>query len=111
MTDAIQVFTTVNSRDAAETIARGLVEAHLAACTQIVGPIQSTYWWQGEVVRDEEYLILIKTRHDLYGQVEEWIKAHHPYTVPEILAVPVTAGNPDYLRWLDASVQRPTAQA
>ena len=85
----------------AQAIARALVEKRLAACVQIIGPITSTYWWQGEIETAEEWLCLIKTRADLFEQVEAAIKEVHPYDVPEILAVPVVAGSEDYLAWLD----------
>lgn len=100
MTDAMQVFTTVDSTDAANAIARVLVERRLAACVQILGPIQSTYWWEGKVESAEEWLCLIKTVADAYTDVEQAIRENHPYDVPEILAVPVTAGHSGYLAWI-----------
>jgi periplasmic divalent cation tolerance protein len=65
----------------------------------------STYWWQEEIEESEEWLCLMKSRKDLYGQLEEAVKGAHPYEVPEILAVPVVAGNPGYLEWLDSEVK------
>jgi periplasmic divalent cation tolerance protein len=81
-------------------MAKALVEKRLAGCVQIVGPITSTYWWQGEVEMADEWLCLIKSRRDIYPQLEAAIQAIHPYDTPEILATPVAAGNPDYLQWL-----------
>ena len=100
MTDAIQVFTTTGSRDQAQQIAQGLIEARLAACVQVSGPITSTYRWQGQVESADEFLCVIKTDQAHYAAVEETIRRLHSYEVPEILAVPVIAGNPAYLKWL-----------
>ncbi|MGA2256684.1 MAG: divalent-cation tolerance protein CutA [Thermoguttaceae bacterium] len=98
----IQVVTTTALREEAERIARELVEAHLAACAQIVGPIISTYRWQGKIETCEEWQCWAKTRGELFARVEEAIRRIHPYEVPEILAVPVVAGSSRYLAWLDA---------
>ncbi len=103
----IQIFTTVDDRDRAEFLAQGLVDAHLAGCVQILGPMRSVYWWQGKRETAQEYLLLIKTRADLYPRVEAWLQQHHPYTVPEILAVPVQAGLPAYLQWLESVLTKP----
>jgi len=101
MTETVQVVTTTETKSDAQAIARAVVEKRLAACVQIIGPITSTYWWQGEIETAEEWLCLIKTRADLFEQLEAAIKEVHPYDVPEILAVPVVAGSEDYLAWLD----------
>jgi periplasmic divalent cation tolerance protein len=104
-TQFIQVLTTVDSKDAAQRIARGLVEQQLAGCVQVIGPISSTYRWQGQIEIDEEWLCLIKTRAEMYGDVEATIRALHSYDEPEILAVPVTEGSEGYLHWLGEQVQ------
>ena len=104
MKRTIQVLTTAETKSDAQAIARAVVEKRLAACVQIIGPITSTYWWQGEVETAEEWLCLIKTRADLYEQLEAAIREVHPYDVPEILAVPVVAGSKDYLGWLDSEL-------
>lgn len=100
--DAIQVMTAVDSREAAENISQRLLEARLAACVQIIGPVSSRYWWQGKIEQAEEWLCLAKTRAGLYAQVEAAIQAAHPYENPEVLAVPVSAGSAAYLEWLSA---------
>lgn len=97
----IQVFCTMPSRSGAESMARQLVASRLAACVQVLGPLASTYRWQGTVENAEEWLCLIKSREDLYSRVESAILDGHPYEVPEIIAVPITAGNADYLNWLE----------
>ena len=101
----IQVVTTTALREEAERIARELVEARLAACVQIVGPIISTYRWQGKIEAGEEWQCWAKTRGELFARVEEAIRRIHPYEVPEILAVPVVAGSANYLAWLDAETR------
>ena len=98
----IQVMTTVDDADGAQDIANALVGARLAACVQVVGPITSTYWWQGEINSAQEWLCLAKTRADLYPQVEAAIRAAHSYDIPEILALPVVAGSNSYLGWVEA---------
>jgi periplasmic divalent cation tolerance protein len=104
MRDYLQVMTTTASQEDAERIAGALVEGHLAACIQIVGPIRSIYRWQGNVETSQEWLCLIKSRQDRYAEIEATIHRLHPYEVPEILAMPITAGSANYLAWLDAQV-------
>lgn len=95
-----QVSTTTDSREAAEALASSAVEARVAACAQVVGPIKSTYWWQGKIDQAEEYLILYKTPNDTVEALQEHILGHHSYDVPEIIRTPITGGNPAYLAWL-----------
>ncbi len=103
LTDFVQVFVTINGREQAETLAQSLVEARLAGCVQVLGPMRSVYRWEGQVEQAEEWLCLIKTRATLYPALEAAIRARHPYEVPEILAVPVSAGLEAYLAWLHAA--------
>jgi periplasmic divalent cation tolerance protein len=104
MTEHIQVFTTTDTRESAEKIATELVNKRLAACTQVIGPLTSSYRWEGQLEKSEEWLCIIKTRMAKYGEVERFIKEIHGYDVPEILALPVVAGNQAYLEWLDREV-------
>jgi periplasmic divalent cation tolerance protein len=104
MATHIQVMTTASSREDAQRIAGALVDRRLAACVQVIGPIASTYRWEGKVTTDEEWLCLAKSRDDLYPALERAILELHPYEVPEILAVPVLAGGAAYLAWLDREV-------
>lgn len=106
MSDYLQVFTTIGSKEEAQRVARALVEQRLAGCVQIVGPIHSTYWWQGQIETAEEYLCLVKASNEVYGELEVAIKEVHPYDTPEILAMPVADGNADYLQWLQKELQR-----
>jgi periplasmic divalent cation tolerance protein len=100
----IQVFCTADQREVADRIARGLVERRLAACVQILGPISSVYRWEGAIESAQEWLIIAKSRSDQYEPLQAAIRELHTYQVPEILAVPVVAGLPDYARWLYDSI-------
>lgn len=100
MTDYIQVVTTMADPAEARRLAELLVEARLAGCVQLVGPMTSVYRWQGKVRTEAETMLLIKSRQDLFPALADFIAAHHPYEVPEILAVPVVAGTQSYLNWL-----------
>ena len=101
-----QVVTTTDSREAAATLAHSAVAARAAACAQVVGPITSTYWWTGKIETAEEWQVIFKTTLDRYAALEEHIRAHHSYDVPEILCTPVVAGNPAYLDWLVAQTRQ-----
>ena len=100
MEEYIQVFTTTEKKEDAEKIAKTLLEKRLAGCVQIVGPIESTYWWKGNVETAEEWLLFIKTRKNLYEELEKAVKEIHPYETPEIIAMPIVTGSKDYLEWL-----------
>lgn len=105
MAKYIQVVTTVASKAEGERIALALLEKRLVGCVQIVGPIESLYWWRGKIEQSQEWLCVAKTERKLFAQVEETIKALHSYEVPEILVVPIVEGSRDYLRWLEEQLQ------
>jgi periplasmic divalent cation tolerance protein len=105
MSEFIQVVTTAGSREEAQRLADVLVDARLAACVQVVGPIASTYWWQNKRETAEEWQCIAKTASRLYAEVEAAIKAHHSYTTPEILALPIVAGSAAYLEWLKSELK------
>jgi len=107
MTKYIQVLTTTATKSAAQAIATAVVGKRLAACAQVIGPITSTYWWQGKIETAEEWLCVMKSRQDLYQELEKAIRQVHPYEVPEILAVPVVQGSQDYLEWMDRELAKP----
>lgn len=104
MREYIQVITTIDRKDAAEKIAGEVLQRRLAACFQILGPVVSRYWWKGEIEEAEEWLCVMKSTVDLYGELERTIRELHPYEVAEILALPVMEGNPDYLEWIGREV-------
>jgi periplasmic divalent cation tolerance protein len=101
-----QVSTTTDSLDAAAELTRTAVEARLAACGQVVGPITSTYWWDGKVEQAQEWLVLFKTAADRSAALAEHIRAHHSYDVPEVITIPIVGGNPAYLNWLHQETRR-----
>jgi periplasmic divalent cation tolerance protein len=107
MTDTIVILVTAGSEAEAETIARALVEERLAACVNILSPIRSIYRWQGKVVDDREWLLVIKTQTERFAAVEAKVKALHSYQVPEVIALPIVAGAEGYLHWLRESVSEP----
>ena len=98
------VLTTADSSELAERLARGLVERRLAACVNVVGPVRSVYRWQGEVVCDEERLLVIKTSALRLPALTEAIRELHTYEVPEVLALAVESGDRGYLDWLAGCV-------
>lgn len=100
----IQVTTTTKKKEDAEKIAISLVERKIAACAQIAGPIISIYRWKGKIETAEEWQCVIKSRKNLYDEIEKAIRAVHTYEVPEIIAVPIVAGSVDYLEWIDGEL-------
>jgi len=104
--DIIQVFTTTEKKEDAERIAKSLIDAKLAACVQIMGPIESTYRWKGKIEKSAEWFCFIKSTKKLYPDLESAIKKEHPYEVPEIIAVPVSGGSAEYLDWLKDQVKK-----
>lgn len=95
-----QVSTTTDSQDAATELARSAVEARVAACGQVVGPIDSVFWWQGKVDNATEWLVLFKTAADRCDALVEHVRSRHSYDVPEIIVTPITGGYRAYLAWV-----------
>ncbi len=83
-----------------ETIARALVQEKLAACVNIVKPVTSVFSWKDKLCKEQEVLLIIKTRRSLFRRAEARIKSLHSYEVPEIIAIPIVTGSGAYLRWL-----------
>ncbi|BAZ46683.1 divalent cation tolerance protein [Chondrocystis sp. NIES-4102] len=98
------VLVTVNSYLQAENIARNLLGDKLAACINIF-PVTSLYIWEGEMNKDEEYQLIIKTNINQFDKLVERIKTLHTYEVPEIIALPIIAGSQSYLNWLQTSLK------
>ena len=105
MTGPLVALSTVATAEAAERIARSLVEKGLAACVNVVPGLVSFYRWQGRVERDPEVLLVIKTRSERFEELKAALLAEHPYDLPELVAVPIAAGHQPYLEWLEASVR------
>ncbi|MBV8648564.1 divalent-cation tolerance protein CutA [Paludibacterium sp.] len=101
---ALLVFCNVPDRAVADRIAEQLVAAQLAACVNVLAPCQSVYRWQGRIEKAEEVPLLIKTTADAYPQLEQRLRALHPYQVPEIIACDIAAGLPEYLTWVAEQV-------
>jgi periplasmic divalent cation tolerance protein len=100
----LQIITTTATAEDARRIGRELVERRLAACVQIVGPIESVYRWQGNIETAQEWQCWIKTRGDFYSRVEQTVRELHRYEVPELLTM-VAEGSQDYLDWLRNATQ------
>ena len=92
--------------EAAESLSAALVDGGLAACANIVGSVLSVYRWEGEVQKEPESLLIIKTSQSVFEAFEARVKELHPYDVPEIIAIPVERGSKEYLDWLNSSVLR-----
>jgi periplasmic divalent cation tolerance protein len=96
----LQVQTTTDSRAEAMELAAGAVRARLAACGQVAGPVASTYWWNDEIERAEEWFVFFKLPADRYPDLAAFIAEHHSYDEPEIVATPLVAGSPTFFSWL-----------
>ncbi|WP_326697377.1 divalent-cation tolerance protein CutA [Streptomyces sp. NBC_01754] len=111
MTDAawLTVLTTTDSEDKARRLADGAVEARLAACAQISGPVTSVYRWQGALETAQEWQVLLKTTAPRYDELEAHLLVAHDYDTPEIIATPVVRGSTRYLAWVSAETAPPAA--
>jgi uncharacterized protein involved in tolerance to divalent cations len=105
VTACCMVQTTLDDEDKAEALASALLEQKLAACIQIT-PVQSRYLWRGVFMREKEYLLSIKARAADFDTIAAQIRAQHSYEVPEIIAVPILAGDPAYLDWIAEATER-----
>lgn len=104
VTDVVQVQTTAGSREEAGRIADALLRGRLAACVQVIGPVQSRYWWHGELEAAEEWLCLAKTTSARTEELMEAVRGAHSYETPEIIVTPVLHGSEAYLEWIAAEV-------
>jgi periplasmic divalent cation tolerance protein len=100
MADYVQVSTATETREQAIMLARGANEARLAAGAQIVGPVISVFWHLGEFGQGEEWQAIFKTTRDRYEELEGYLSGNHPWTNPEILAVPIVTGSVGYPEWV-----------
>jgi periplasmic divalent cation tolerance protein len=97
----IVVFITVDSQENAQKIANKLLTERKAACVNVIPAIESHYWWQGQIESAKELLLIVKTRAALIDELIKLVKEIHPYSVPEIIALPIIGGNQDYLQWIE----------
>ena len=102
--ELIELTTTTESAEQAESLARLLVERRLAACVQIAGPIRSIYRWRGEIQVATEYRLTVKSLAGLARRLTDAIREHHPYETPELLTVAIADASPDYAEWLRAQL-------
>ena len=98
-------LSTIDSQDGASSLATGIVAARLAACVNIVPGVTSVYEWQGKIEQTAEYLLVIKTTSDRFEELKAWISRHHPYDCPELVAMEITDGLPDYVEWVMSRVK------
>ncbi len=100
-TACVVVLITVDSPATAQKITDILLAERKAACVNIIPKVESHYWWQGKIESADELLLIVKTRAALLNELIELVKQNHPYTVPEIIAMPIVGGNEDYLQWIE----------
>lgn len=106
MDQFIQVVTATKTKADAEKIAKLLLEEKLAGCVQVVGPMTSYYRWKRNIEEAQEFICFIKTKKELYRELEKKIKEIHPYEIPEIIMIPIEDGNKDYLEWLKGVLKK-----
>ncbi len=102
--DYIVVLITTSSLDEAKSIGSSLIDNKLAACTNIVPSVESIFKWQGKVCNEKESMLIVKTRRNIFNDLQAKIMELHSYEVPEIIALPIIDGNSDYLKWIDSSI-------
>jgi len=102
----VVVFITTGSHESAEMIGRSLLENKMAACVNVIPGVDSSFWWQGKIEKSGECLLVIKTKADKLDELIKLVKQSHKDKVPEIIAMPIIGGNPDYLKWIDESIEK-----
>jgi Uncharacterized protein involved in tolerance to divalent cations len=100
-TSALVVLCTCPNHGVATLLANQLIAARLAACVNLVNPVQSIYLWQGKVEQSEEVQMIIKTRAELFESLRQFIRSHHPYQAPEIIGLPIVVADEEYLSWIE----------
>jgi periplasmic divalent cation tolerance protein len=101
----VVVFITTSSETEARQISDALLTPRKAACVNIIPTVNSSFWWQGKLESAAESLLMVKTKASLVDEVVALVKENHSYTVPEIIALPIIGGNPDYLEWIEKAVK------
>ena len=98
-------FITVPNLEEGKRLARVFLEERVAACVNIIPQVTSLYWWEGAIQEDPELLLVVKTSQDKLERLMELVRSHHPYQVAEVVSLPIEAGNPPYLQWLEDSLR------
>jgi periplasmic divalent cation tolerance protein len=111
MTDKIVVFSTCGSEADAERIARHLVDSRLAACVNVIAPVRSFYRWKGAIEDSTEWLLIIKSARSLFDSLSAALETAHSCELPEVLALAVVEGSPNYLAWLEGELKSPGTDA
>ena len=101
----IVVLVTASNKKEATRIAQGLVKNKLAACVNIIGKIESLFWWQGKASRAKEALLMVKSQKKMLPKIIKLVRSLHSYDCPEIIALPIIGGDKNYLDWIDESVR------
>ncbi len=96
----IFVYVTCGDRTEAMNVGKAVVESRLAACANIIDGMERIYWWNDQLQVEKETILIMKSRRDLFPELTEKVKSVHSYEVPCIVALPIAAGNEDYLQWL-----------
>lgn len=96
----LHVQTTTDSRAEAMELAAEAVQARLAACAQVAGPVASTFWWEDDIERAEEWIVMLKLPAERYAELADFLIERHSYDEPEIIATPIVAGSAGYLNWI-----------
>ncbi|MFN8577205.1 MAG: divalent-cation tolerance protein CutA [Candidatus Sericytochromatia bacterium] len=98
----MKVILCTTPKDKSEDMAQILLEEKLVSCVNIIPAIRSIYWWNGQIQKDTEDLLIIKTKDDLVNELIEKVKEVHPYDIPEVISLNVEDGNNDYIKWIDS---------
>lgn len=104
MSERLVVLMTAGSQEEADRIANALITKMLAACVNVLPGVTSVYRWEGEVQRDQEWLLVAKSKRDVLDDLVQCVQAIHSYDLPEVIALPVVGGSEAYLRWVDSEV-------
>jgi periplasmic divalent cation tolerance protein len=105
MTDKIVVLSTCASAEEAERLARRVIDDRLAACVNVLSPVRSFYRWKGEIEDSAEWLLIIKSTRDKFDGLRAALESAHTYEVPEVIAIPIVEGSPNYLSWIERELQ------
>jgi len=104
---AVLIMVTTGARDDAERLGEGLVVEHLAASCSVIPTVHSIYFWEGQLQREHEALLLVKTLESRAQAVEKYVRVHHDYQNPEIIQLPIERGSSAYMSWLEEQVAKP----